>query len=127
MSNEKMARELGIEDLFSTLSQASLERVASQYGLCPLDGVFLPRPTQHMKDPPPDKVGIYVKTMEAGLRFPISKFLEDLFSHYFIHISQLKPNSMFKIVAFELMCKAKKVGPCVPLFRILYRLSSSED
>ncbi|CAH1414624.1 unnamed protein product [Lactuca virosa] len=107
MSNEKMVRELGIKDIFSTLSQAGLERVASQYGLCPSDRVLLPSPTRHIKDPPLDKVGIYVKTMEAGLRFPISKFIEDLLSHYFIHISQLKPNVMFKIVAFELLCKAK--------------------
>lgn len=47
-----MARELGIEDIFLTLSQAGLEMVASQYGLHPSDGVLIPAPAQHIKDPP---------------------------------------------------------------------------
>ncbi|KAL4580283.1 hypothetical protein LXL04_016470 [Taraxacum kok-saghyz] len=116
-----------IENVYSTLCQTKLDRIKIQYGFRQSDKAILPDPRRHIRDPPPGHVGIYAKAMEAGLRFSISLFLENLLSYYHIHLNQFKPNAMFKIVTFELLCIAKKLKPSLDLFRVFYRLAPSED
>ncbi|KAL4585100.1 hypothetical protein LXL04_009714 [Taraxacum kok-saghyz] len=116
-----------VEEVYSNLSQAKLDKIKNQYGFRQSDKAILPGPRRHIRDPPPGHVGIYAKAMEAGLRFPISLFLENLLSYYHIHLNQLKPNAMFKIVTFELLCIAKKLKASLDLFRVFYRLAPSED
>lgn len=55
--------------------------------------------------PPPSKVRIYPKHFEVGYHLSLSYFLLELLDHHKIHIDQLVPNGVNKIVTFEMLCR----------------------
>ena len=62
----------------STPSEADFKLLGDAYGLSPKDGVEFPSPESMILSPPPGKVGIYLKTLDAGLRLPFSDFYKEV-------------------------------------------------
>ena len=56
------------------LFEADFKLLGDAYGLSLADGVEFPSLKSMILSPPPCKVGIYLKTLDAGLRLPLSDF-----------------------------------------------------
>lgn len=53
---------------------AEFQFLEETYGLFPADGVEFPLPSSSILSPPPGKVGVYLKTLDAGSRLPLPTF-----------------------------------------------------
>ncbi|XP_057248241.1 uncharacterized protein LOC109136246 [Beta vulgaris subsp. vulgaris] len=72
--------------------------------------------------PPPGCTAVYYKSMEMGLRFPLTPFVKDLLNAYNLCISQISPNSWGGIVAFQTICAMLSVRPTLTLWRNMFKL-----
>lgn len=48
------------------------------YSLSSADGVEFPSLGSSIMSPPPGKVGVYLKTLDTGLRLPLADFQEEV-------------------------------------------------
>ncbi|CAI9286568.1 unnamed protein product [Lactuca saligna] len=87
-------------------SATEYQHLESTYGLSSLDGVEFPSPGSSIMSPPLGKVGIYQKTLDAGLRLPLTKFQDEVLPKDGCSIQMLTPNVVNKVVAFEMICRA---------------------
>ena len=90
----------GIGDVLCTLSPEEFEGLKNHCLINEQYHPILPSETQTALDAPPGSVTIYQHFMYAGLRFPLFPFIPDLLDYYKIHISQLVPNVVRKIIGF---------------------------
>lgn len=111
----------------STPSEADFKLLGDAYGLSPADGVEFPSPKLMILSPPPGKVGIYLKTLDAGLRLPLSDFQEEFLQKSVYSIQMLTPNAMNKVMAFEMICRDNGLLPYYFIFKYLFRLYTTGD
>ncbi|CAI9292904.1 unnamed protein product [Lactuca saligna] len=83
----------------------------SRYGFQLDDGILILVEGSVITHPPPSKVGIYLEHFDDGYRLPSSDFLLELLDHHKIHIDQLVPNDVNKIVTLELLCRCNGIVP----------------
>jgi hypothetical protein len=62
-----------------------------------------------------------------GLRLPFSPFAIEVFKHLDLAPSQLHPNSMAFMIAFERLCNYHSVEPTVKLFFRIFLIPSVEQ
>ena len=62
---------------------------------------------------------------EAGYRLPFTDFQEGVFCHLALTPSQLHPNALAFIRAFELVCRYLEIGATVDLFFCIFQLQRS--
>ncbi|KAI3504146.1 hypothetical protein L1887_32691 [Cichorium endivia] len=77
--------------------------------------------------PPEGKTGIYLKTFDAGYRLPTSDFMEEVLRRTPVGLHQLTPNSVNKIVAFELLCRSHGIAPDFYIFKHYFRFAAVGD
>nr|GEZ52848.1 hypothetical protein [Tanacetum cinerariifolium] len=107
----------------SELTSSELEAAAVDY-LIPMD--------LHPRMPPlgmtMDKllsryIGLYVEQLEQGcLRVPFSSFFLVVIKHFGVHVSQLVPMGVNRVILFEIHYLSLDVRPTVSLFWIFYKL-----
>ena len=107
----------------SKLSQHTLDRLCTEYGI-PADlHPMVPPDGLTMNELPESKIGIYVHQVKlGGVRVPFSSFLLAVIGYFRVHISQLVPIGLNRVTLFEVRCYSLNVVPTVPLFRVFYRL-----
>nr|GEU91895.1 transposase (putative), gypsy type [Tanacetum cinerariifolium] len=102
-----------------TLSKNDLKDLVKTYRI-PLD--LHPRlhdPGFIMDHLPGDAIGIYFEFLWfSGIRIPFSTFLLSVLKYFKVHISQLVPLGLNKVVSFEVMCHGLNIVPIVTLFRV---------
>lgn len=76
-------------------------------------------------NPPTGKKWFYLYYFEVGIRVLPSPFFDQVIGDYRIHTCQLKPDSISKIICFELPCHASLVVPTVDLFQYFFYICSS--
>ncbi|PNX61166.1 hypothetical protein L195_g052314, partial [Trifolium pratense] len=59
---------------------------------------------------------------KLGVRMPFSEFAMAVFDHLHLAPSQLNPNSIGFIRAYELVCQYKEVVPSVPMFFRIFQI-----
>ncbi|MCH79717.1 hypothetical protein A2U01_0000472 [Trifolium medium] len=59
---------------------------------------------------------------KLGVRMPFSEFAMAVFDHLHLAPSQLNPNSIGFIWAYELVCKHQKIVPSVPVFFVIFQI-----
>ena len=96
------------------------------YGLTSLDGVEFPSPGSFIL-PPPRKVEIYQKTLDAGLRLPLTDFQKEVLHKDGCNIQMLTPNAVNKVVAFEMICRANGYLPNYFVFKYFFRFCCTSD
>ncbi|KAM0028547.1 hypothetical protein Hdeb2414_s0018g00515181 [Helianthus debilis subsp. tardiflorus] len=57
---------------------------------------------------------------EGNFRLSMSKFLRDVLTRYWIHISQVNILGLPRITHFEFICRAQKIEPTFEMFSVFY-------
>ncbi|CAI9092863.1 OLC1v1028206C1 [Oldenlandia corymbosa var. corymbosa] len=64
---------------------------------------------------------VYTKKEKLRLRFPLSNFLQNFLARYEVHLSQLTPNAISRVLGYELLCKALKLQTSFEDFAFFFR------
>ncbi|GJZ49148.1 hypothetical protein Tco_0603338 [Tanacetum coccineum] len=73
-------------------------------------------------------IGIYSRIFDSsGVRIPFSSFLLAVLKYFKVHISQLVPLGLTKVITFEVLCRSLGIEPTVTLFRVFQTLSKQGD
>ncbi|GKA41913.1 hypothetical protein Tco_0734573 [Tanacetum coccineum] len=73
-------------------------------------------------------IGIYSRIFDSsGVRIPFSSFLLAVLKYFKVHISQLVPLGLTKVITFEVLCRSLGIEPTVTLFRVFQTLSKPGD
>ncbi|GJU51739.1 hypothetical protein Tco_1221294 [Tanacetum coccineum] len=73
-------------------------------------------------------IGIYSRIFDSsGVRIPFSSFLLAVLKYFKVHISQLVPLGLRKVITFEVLCQSLNVEPTVNLFWVFQTLSKQGD
>ncbi|GJX28576.1 hypothetical protein Tco_0236655 [Tanacetum coccineum] len=73
-------------------------------------------------------IGIYSRIFDSsGVRIPFSSFLLAVLKYFKVHISQLVPLGLSKVITFEVLCRSLNIEPTVTLFRVFQTLSKQGD
>ncbi|GJV32145.1 hypothetical protein Tco_1392545 [Tanacetum coccineum] len=114
----------------SRLKDTELETLIATYDI-PLDlRPRLPDPNFRMINlPVGDRaIGIYSRIFDSsGVRIPFSSFLLAVLKYFKVHISQLVPLGLSKVIIFEVLCRSLNIEPTVTLFRVFQTLSKHGD
>ncbi|KAI3691318.1 hypothetical protein L2E82_49640 [Cichorium intybus] len=89
----------------------------------PEDGIELPVDKAIFSLPPEGKIGMYLKHFEAGYLLLTSDFFREVLDYYHVHIHQLVPNGVNKVVAFELLSRAVHLEPDLYVFHHFFRFA----
>ncbi|CAI9279681.1 unnamed protein product [Lactuca saligna] len=109
-------------DPYGTLpTEAEYKFLAETYGLSSADGVDFPSPGSSIMSPPPGKVRVYLKTLNARLRLPLTDFQEEVLQKDCCSIQMLTPNAVNKVVSFEMICRANHILPNYFIFKYFFR------
>ncbi|GJS51262.1 hypothetical protein Tco_0624624 [Tanacetum coccineum] len=111
-----------------TLSKNDLKDLVKTYRI-PLDlHPRLPDPGFTMDHLPSDAIGIYSEFLWFfGVRIPFSTFLLSVLKYFKVHISQLVPLGLNKVVSFEVVCRDLNIVPTVTLFRVFQYICKQGD
>ncbi|GJT58619.1 hypothetical protein Tco_1002152 [Tanacetum coccineum] len=114
----------------SRLKDTELETLIATYDI-PLDlRPRLPDPNFRMIILPAGDtaIGIYSRIFDSsGVRIPFSSFLLAMLKYFKVHISQLVPLGLSKVITFEVLCRSLNIEPTVTLFRVFQTLSKQGD
>ncbi|GJT23750.1 hypothetical protein Tco_0893687 [Tanacetum coccineum] len=107
----------------SDLTSSELKEVVEEYCI-PLDlHPRLPHPDMTMNRLPSRYIGLYIEQLEqGGLRVPFSSFFLAVIKHFGVHVSQLVPMGVNRVILFEVRCISLGINPSVSLFRVFYKL-----
>ncbi|GJY76182.1 hypothetical protein Tco_0481298 [Tanacetum coccineum] len=73
-------------------------------------------------------ISIYSRIFDSsGVRIPFSSFLLAVLKYFKVHISQLVPLGLSKVITFEVLCRSLSIEPTVTLFRVFQTLSKQGD
>ncbi|GJZ40446.1 hypothetical protein Tco_0587009 [Tanacetum coccineum] len=73
---------------------------------------------------PPEVIGLYEQFFKfSGLRVPFSTLLLSTIRHFRVHISQLVPLGLNRLIMFEIYCRSLGISPTVSLFCVFYKIS----
>ncbi|GJU17363.1 hypothetical protein Tco_1145329 [Tanacetum coccineum] len=111
-----------------TLSKNDLKDLVKTYRI-PLDlHPHLPNVGFTMDRLPADAIGIYSEFLWfSGIRVLFSTFLLSVLKYFKVHISQLVPLGLNKVVSFEVVCHDLNIVPTVTLFRVFQCLCKQGD
>ncbi|GJV38331.1 hypothetical protein Tco_1410808 [Tanacetum coccineum] len=114
----------------SRLKNIELETLIATYDI-PLDlRPRLPDPNFRMINLPAEDTAISIYTRifdSSGVRIPFSSFLLAVLKYFKVHISQIVPLGLSKVITFEVLCRSLNIEPTVTLFRVFQTLSKQGD
>ncbi|KAL4571396.1 hypothetical protein LXL04_018155 [Taraxacum kok-saghyz] len=116
-----MAKESkGPDSILCDLTPQKLEDIASTFGgLRSLD-LALPDYDRSVLNPPAGRVAVYHHHLKGGLRLPLKSFIADVVQYFKVHVLQLAPNAMRKVVCFILISRILGVLPSLQVFCYFY-------
>nr|GEU36172.1 hypothetical protein [Tanacetum cinerariifolium] len=111
----------------SELTSSELETEVADY-LIPMDfHPRLPPPGMTMDKLSSWYIGLYVEQLEqGGLRVLFSSFFLAVIKHFRVHVSQLVPMGVNRVILFEIRCLSLDVRPIVSLFWVFYKLCKQD-
>lgn len=76
-------------------------------------------PSEHASflNPPKGKIDIYVKHFNAEYHLLMSDLFQEVLRTHNLHINQLVPNGIDKVVAFEMLCPPNGINPYIWVFQ----------
>lgn len=92
-------------------SPSEFASLQERFGFLTEHGVEYPRKGAIITHPSQGKVRVPIPIFEAGLRLPMTNFFDDIMCQYGFSVDNLTPNTVYKIVDFEMACRALGVLP----------------
>lgn len=83
--------------------------------ICPMYRVSYPHLLFFILEPLIYKVGFYMRHLDYGLRLPADSFFLEVLCSYGLHLIQLCPNVVSKVISFEVFCVVLHIPLHVPL------------
>ncbi|CAI9264771.1 unnamed protein product [Lactuca saligna] len=77
--------------------------------------------------PLPGKIGVYLKTLDVGIRFPLTDFQEVVLQKDGCSLQMLTPNAVNKVVLFEMIYWANGYLPDYFVFKFFFRFCANGD
>ncbi|CAH1439236.1 unnamed protein product [Lactuca virosa] len=118
------------DDMSTVMSEVDccmLERYTHEYHLSHVLGFKVTYSSSFVLDAPTGKIGFYLRHVVYGLHLPSSRFFLEVLCFYKVHLVQLCPNVVSKIVTFKVFCIAHEISLDVTLFCDFYRLKKYGD
>ena len=115
-----MARAQGPKDVHCNLNPQKLEEIVVAYHVPRSLNPRLPDFNQCVFDYPEGCTAVYHQHLKGGLRLPVKPFIFEVVNYYRVHILQMAPNAMRKIIAFIFISKVLDVEPSVKMLRHFY-------
>ncbi|GKB80733.1 hypothetical protein Tco_0947628 [Tanacetum coccineum] len=113
---------------FSNLNQTQLSALCSKFHIGSEFEPTVPDKDKPVHRPPTGMVGVFEEFFVFGnLRLPLRPFFRDILKHYKMHICQLTPVAVSKMVSFDMLCSALDISPTVELFRVFCKLAPVGD
>ncbi|GJZ89141.1 hypothetical protein Tco_0660923, partial [Tanacetum coccineum] len=117
-----------MKDRICALSKNDLKDLVKTYRIQLDLHPRFPDPGFTMDRIPIDAIGIYYEFLRfSGVRVPFSTFLLSVLKYFKVHISQLVPLGLNKVVSFEVVCRDLNIIPTVTLFRVFQCLCKQGD
>ena len=121
-----MANKRDMGDITSKLKYDDLRDMILEYDIPLCLNPRLPDPDFRMTELPEDAIGIYTRIFDSSsVRIPFSTFLLDVIKYFKVHISQIVPLGLNKVITFEVLCRSLDIEPTVTLFRVFQTLSKA--
>ena len=111
---------LGPRDVYCGLNPLQLEEIVTAYHVPRELSPRLPEFNQSVFDFPSGWTGVYHQHLKAGLRIPAKPFIFEVVNYYGVHILQMAPNAMRKIIGFILISRVLGVEPSLKMLRHFY-------
>ncbi|CAI9295745.1 unnamed protein product [Lactuca saligna] len=110
-------------------SSAEYRKLEVMYGLSSLEGVEFPSAGSSISSPlpPSGKIGVFLKTLNAGIRLPLTDFQEEVLQKDGCSLQMLTPNVVNKVVAFEMICRANGYVLDYFVFKFFFRFCLTGD
>ncbi|CAI9271367.1 unnamed protein product [Lactuca saligna] len=108
-------------------SSAEYQKLEVMYGLSSLEGVEFPSTGSSISSPPPGKIGVFQKTLDAGIQLPLTDFQEEVLQKDGCSLQMLTPNTVNKVVAFEMICRANGYVLDYFVFKFFFRFCLTSD
>ncbi|KAK6154359.1 hypothetical protein DH2020_008607 [Rehmannia glutinosa] len=112
-------------NIYSTLSQESLNNLRINAGIPDSYELCLPGPTDVPYSPPSGFACFFVEQLEAGLRFPVPDLICRISRSYGIPLTQLVPNSIRLLISFSMILQHSQEVPTPQLWRTFYQAKTS--
>ncbi|GKA08150.1 hypothetical protein Tco_0687481 [Tanacetum coccineum] len=107
----------------SDLTLDELKTAVDEYAILEDLHPRLPPPGIMMNRLPSRYIGLYIEQFETGgLRVPFSSFFLAVIKHFEVHVSQLVPFGVNRVILFEIRCISLGIWPTVSLFWVFYKL-----
>nr|AAY99341.1 unknown [Silene latifolia] len=87
--------------------------------------IVIPKEGQAVCCPPKGCIGVYIRHLEYGLRFPLNAYVVAIIKAMNVAVAQLHPLAIRTIIGFVWLCLFKGEAPTVNLFRRLHHLRPS--
>lgn len=116
-----------IEYTRSALAFVNVATVVKNYHIGSSDVVSVPKDDERARYPPQDMVALYTDYFKAGLRVPVCELLQRVLDFYKIHITQLTPNAVGRIIGFKVLCQAEERDLTIGTFRYFFQMKISGD
>lgn len=111
--------------IYSTISPTGFLKIIEKCNLIYEDSVEIPSPASAVEKLPPGKIGFYVYLFRGGLCVtPL--FFGGVIIEYDTRMCQLKPNSISKIIFFDLLCHLTLVDSTLGLFLYYFCIYNSD-
>ncbi|KAK6139694.1 hypothetical protein DH2020_026562 [Rehmannia glutinosa] len=112
-------------NIYSTLSQESLNNLRINAGIPDSYELRLPGPTDVPYSPPSGFACFFVEQLEAGLRFPVPDLICRISRSFGISLTQLVPNSIRLLVSLSMILQHSQEVPTPQLWRTFYQAKTS--
>ncbi|KAL3652430.1 hypothetical protein CASFOL_002111 [Castilleja foliolosa] len=109
----------------SKISNSDVSLIRKKFFIPDEYQIIVPGPNDKIDEPPERCLAFHVASLEAGLRFPLSRHVEDIISGLNVCPAQLMPNSYRHILSFIILARHFEVDPSFFNFRNLISIVSS--
>lgn len=117
----KMPKD-GIEYKKSSLSSIGVGNVVKNCHIESSSEVRVLKDDKRARYPPKDMVAVYIDYFRVGLRVLVCELVPRVLEYYGVHITQLTPNAIGKIIRFEILCRAEERDPSIEVFRYFFQM-----
>ncbi|CAH1432830.1 unnamed protein product [Lactuca virosa] len=104
-----------------------LDQYVNEYKLATFHCVTLPSSSSSLLEALIGKIGFYLRYLIYRLRLPATSLFLEVLCLYGIHLIQLSPNGVSKVITFYLFYVSSYIPLKVSLFLHLYRLKKYGD